>query len=187
MKDLVKQLMVSTHDENEGEKEEFDEVEDGSRRTEAKLRIRNAVTEGRYAVFGVYAMQLLSAAIYALAFRKNASPSNGYNSCYLLGNLDRHAHTILVLLKAFVTPFLKSLTLKLYRFKKDVWYEHVAMNLGTTGTSNNSSNHLEHPQTPFEHQLINRLDHDTRPSTIRLIPFSLRPSEIKLLLVAFDS
>nr|GEU42703.1 hypothetical protein [Tanacetum cinerariifolium] len=56
-------------------------------------------------------------------------------------------------------------------------------------------------QPPFEHQLINRLDHDARPSYVRHIPVSLsvwswtrdagfeclRPGEIKLLLVAFDS
>ncbi|GJY66508.1 hypothetical protein Tco_0468746 [Tanacetum coccineum] len=34
MKDLVIESLVSTHDENEGEKEEFDEIEDGSGRTE---------------------------------------------------------------------------------------------------------------------------------------------------------
>ncbi|GJZ15312.1 hypothetical protein Tco_0550989 [Tanacetum coccineum] len=37
-KDLVKESLVSTHAENDGEKEEFDEVEDGSGRIEAKLR-----------------------------------------------------------------------------------------------------------------------------------------------------
>ncbi|GJY14546.1 hypothetical protein Tco_0384968 [Tanacetum coccineum] len=41
--DLVKESLVSTHAENEGEKEEFDEVEDGSGRTEAKLRLNTSL------------------------------------------------------------------------------------------------------------------------------------------------
>ncbi|GKB99231.1 IQ-DOMAIN 14-like protein [Tanacetum coccineum] len=43
MEDLVKESLVSTHDENEGEKEEFDEVKDGSGRKEAKLRPNTAI------------------------------------------------------------------------------------------------------------------------------------------------
>ncbi|GJZ15311.1 NB-ARC domains-containing protein [Tanacetum coccineum] len=141
--DLVKESSVSTHAENEGEKEEFDEVEDDFKKTkedvdnissidigcfnlikkyiagrnalsriediehlieasqlplqrvdskspastssscgntqidwECSNRIGNAVTEGRYLVFGIGAMQLLSAAIYALASENTSSPSN---------------------------------------------------------------------------------------------------------------
>ncbi|GJX66922.1 WVD2-like protein 7 [Tanacetum coccineum] len=118
-KPLVKESLVSTHDENEGEKEEFDEVEDGSgwsrnvllqylfvkylARRNALTRIEDiehlieasqsipvrrvdskspastsasCVTEGRYVVFGIVAMQLLSAAIYALTSKNTSSPYN---------------------------------------------------------------------------------------------------------------